>query len=130
MKTTVRLMLVFMLVVVAAPAYAGEASHTWKCEMNGDTTEEEVIAMAQGWLKVAKAIKGGERLKASVHFPVAVNAIGEIDFFFVVVAPSFEEWGRFWDNYAGSPAVAEMERQHNEKIVCPNSALWESVKVE
>ena len=129
MKTIVRLMVVFMLVVVAAPAYAGEASHTWKCEMNGDTTEEEVIAMAQGWLKVAKAIKGGERLKASVHFPVAVNAIGEIDFFFVVVAPSFEEWGRFWDSYGGSQAAA-IEEEHNDKIICPDSAVWESFKVQ
>ena len=129
MNTTVRLMLVFMLILVAAPAYAAEASHTWKCEMEGDTTEEEVIAMAQGWLKVAKAIKGGERLKASVHFPVAVNAIGEIDFFFVVVAPSFEEWGRFWDSYGGSQAAA-IEEEHNDKIICPDSAVWESFKVQ
>ena len=50
------------------------------------------------------------------------------DVWFVVVAPSFEEWGKFWDNYANSPA-AEVD-QRNEKVVCPDSALWESVKIK
>jgi hypothetical protein len=129
MNTIVRLMLVFMLMIVAAPAYSGEAIQMWKCEMDDDTSEEEVKAMAREWLTAAKKIKGGERLEAYVYFPVAVNAIGEADVWFVVVAPSFEEWGKFWDNYPNSQA-AEMEERHNEKIVCPDSALWESIKVE
>jgi hypothetical protein len=64
-----------------------------------------------------------------VYFPVAVNAIGEADVWFVVTAPSFEEWGKFWDNYGGSEAAA-LENQQNEKIVCPDSALWESIKIK
>jgi hypothetical protein len=122
-------MLVFMMIIVAAPAYAAEATQMWKCEMHDDTTEEEVIAMAREWVKAAKKIKGGERIEASVYFPVAVNAIGEMDVFFIVTAPSFEEWGKFWDNYGGSEA-AGLEKQQNEKVVCPDSALWESIKVE
>jgi len=130
MKVIVGLMLVFMLMIVAAPAYSGVALQMWKCEMNDDTSEEEVVAMKQEWLKNARKMKGGERLEAYVYFPVAVNAIGEADFFFVVVAPTFEEWGKFWDNYLISPAGAEAEKRHQEKLVCPDSALWESIKIK
>ena len=130
MKVIVGLMLVFMLMIVAAPAYSGVALQMWKCEMNDDTSEEEVVAMKQEWLKNARKMKGGERLEAYVYFPVAVNAIGEADFFFVVVAPTFEEWGKFWDNYLNSPAGAETEKRHQEKLVCPDSALWESIKIK
>jgi hypothetical protein len=130
MNTLVRLMLVCMLILVAAPAYAAEATQMWKCEMNDDTTEEEVIAIAHEWLKAARKMEGGERLEAQVLFPVAVNAIGQVDAFFVVVAPSFEEWGKFWDNYITSPDGAEANKRHQEKIICPNSALWESIKIK
>ena len=97
--------------------------------MDDDATEEQVVAMAENWLKAAKQMPGGKGLKAYLYFPVAVNAIGETDIWFVVVAPSFEEWGKFWDNYAGSPA-AEVDKRNQEKVVCPDSALWESVKIK
>jgi len=135
MNYLVRLMLVCMLMIgsmlmiKAAPAYAAEAMQMWKCEMEGDTTEEEVITMAQEWVKAAKTMAGGKGLEANVYFPVAVNVTGKIDVLFVVHAPSFVEWGKFWDNYSGSPA-AELEQGHQEKIVCPDSALWESVKIK
>ena len=130
MNTLVRLILVCILMLITAPAYAAEATQMWKCEMNDDTSEEEVIAIAQEWLKAARKLEGGERLEAQVLFPVAVNAIGNVDVFFVVVAPSFEEWGKFWDNYISSPAAAEANKRHQEKIVCPDSALWESIKIK
>jgi hypothetical protein len=130
MKTIVGLMLVFMLMFVAAPAYAAEATQMWKCVMGDDTSEEEVIAVVREWLKTAKKIEGGERFKAYVYFPVAVNDLVEVDVWFVVVAPSFEEWGKFWDNYVNSPAAAEAEKREHGKVDCPDSALWESIKVE
>ena len=129
MKIIVRLMLVSMLMLVAAPAYSAEATQMWKCEMDDDASEAQVKASAQDWLKAAKKVKGGARLKAYVYFPIAVNATGEIDVWFVVVAPSFEEWGKFWDNYAGSPA-AKVDEQNEEFVVCPDSGLWEKVNVE
>lgn len=135
MKTLVRLMLVSMLIlgsmlmIKAAPAYAAEAMQMWKCELEGDTTEEEVITMAQEWVKAAKTMAGGKQIEANVYFPVAVNVTGEIDVLFVVVAPSFVEWGKFWDNYSGSPAN-EVEERNRKKIICPDSALWESVKIK
>ena len=135
MNNLVRLMLVCMLIlgsmlmIKAAPAYAAEAMQMWRCEMEGDTTEAEVITMAQEWVKAAKSMAGGKGIEANVYFPVAVNAIGQIDVLFVVVAPSFVEWGKFWDNYSGSPAN-EVEERNRKKIVCPDSALWESVKIK
>ena len=135
MNTIVRLMfvsmlmLVPMLMIVAAPAYAAEATQMWRCAVDDDASEEDVTTMAREWLKAAKTMKGGERLQAYVYFPVVVNPKGEIDVIFVVVAPSFEEWGKFWDNYLGSPAAA-VDNRNREKIVCPGSALWESVKIK
>ena len=129
MKTIVGLVLVAMLTIVAVPAYAAEATQWWKCEMDDDTSEAEVLAMAADWLKAARKMKGGEKMEAKVLFPVAVNAIGEFDLFFVVTAPSFAEWGMFWDSYAGSP-VEEVDKQTQEKVVCPDSVLWESIKVK
>jgi hypothetical protein len=130
MKTIVGLMLVSMLMIGVAPAYSAEALQMWKCEMDDDTSEEEVLAMKQEWLKNAREMEGGERLEAYVYFPVAVNAIGEIDVLFVVVAPSFVEWGKFWDNYLTSPAAAEAEKRELGKVDCPDSALWQSIQVE
>jgi len=135
MNNLVKLMLVCMLIlgsmlmIGAAPAYAAEAMQMWRCELEGDTTEAEVITMAQEWAKAAKTMAGGKGLEAIVYFPVAVNAIGQIDVLFVVVAPSFVEWGKFWDIYSGSPAN-EVEERYRKKIVCPESALWESVKIK
>jgi hypothetical protein len=135
MKTLVGLMLVCMLIlgsmqmIGAAPTYAAEAMQMWKCEMENDTTEEEVITMARDWVKAAKTMAGGKGLEANVYFPVAVNVTGKVDVLFVIHAPSFVEWGKFWDNYSGSPAN-EVEERNREKIVCPDSALWESVKIK
>jgi len=129
MKTLLGLMLVAVLLIGAAPAYSGEAVQMWKCEMNDDATEAAVEAAAQKWLKAAKKLNGGENLEAYVYFPVAVNATGEMDVMYVVVAPSFEEWGKFWDAYAGSEA-AEIENQNNGIVVCPDSVVWESIKVK
>jgi hypothetical protein len=129
MKNLLGLVLVALLLVVAAPAFSGEATQMWRCEMEDDATEAAVEAGAQKWLKAAKKLNGGENLEAYVYFPVAVNATGQMDMMFVVVAPTFEEWGKFWDAYAGSEA-AEIENQNNATVVCPDSVVWESIKVK
>ena len=135
MNYLVRLMLVCMLMIgsmlmiKAAPAYAAEAMQMWKCELMDDTTEEEVIAMAQEWLKAAKTMKGGENFELSLFFPVAVDKTGEIDFLMVVTAPSFAEWGKFWDGYEGSPA-SKVDQGSASIAICPDSALWEEVEIK
>ncbi|MEA3277499.1 MAG: hypothetical protein U9Q81_19890 [Pseudomonadota bacterium] len=133
MKTLVRFTLVSLMLSVmmlsASPAFSAQAMQMWKCEMDDDATEDEVNGIAREWLKAAKGMKGGDKLEAFVYWPVAVNDTGESDFFFVVVAPSFEEWGKFWDGYKGSPA-AQVDNGSVDKVDCPDSAVWESIKVE
>jgi len=129
MKLLLPLMCVFVLMIAAGPAYAAEATQIWRCEMDDDATEQQVKAGAQEWLKAVKKLPGGERFKASVYFPVAADYTDEIDIMFVVTAPSFEEWGKFWDNYAGSAAAA-VEKRNEEFAVCPDSSVWEEVKVQ
>jgi len=129
MKTILGLVFTSMLMIVAAPAYSGVAMQMWKCELDDGVPEQDVIDMAADWLKAAKTVKGGEGLEAYVYFPIAVNDTGESDLIFTVVAPSFEEWGKFWDSYGGSEAAA-IENKQNDKVVCPDSAVWESFKVQ
>ena len=128
-----RWMLVFVMmsamIAVATPAFSGQATQIFACEQDDDTSEDDLRAMAQAWLKAARQMKGGAGIDAYLFFPVAVNTPKESDFFFVIAAPSFEQWGRFWDGYQGSPA-AKVDAANREKIACPDSAVWESEKVE
>ena len=101
----------------------------WRCELDDDATEAQVMKGAQEWLAAAKTMKGGQNLEAYVNFPIAVNATGEMDLVFTLVAPSFSEWGEFWDGYGDSPAE-EVDEKNDEFVICPDSALWESSKVK
>ena len=112
-----------------APLGAGKAVQIWRCELVDDGTEEQVMKGAQDWLAAARTMKGGENLNLYVNFPVAVNATGQIDLLLVLAAPSFEEWGEFWDGYGDSPA-AKVEEASEEFVVCPDSVLWESFEVK
>ena len=129
MKRTVLWTLVLLVLFVAAPGYSGEAVQMWKCEMDDAITEDQVEEHASKWLAAAKKLPGGADLQAFVYFPVAVNSTGEMDVMYVVVAPSFEEWGKFWDAYGDSDA-ADIEEDAQEMIVCPDSAVWELVRVK
>ena len=123
-------MLVAVMMIAVSPAFAGnKATQMWRCELDDDATEEQVMEGAQKWLAAAKTMKGGENLEAHVFFPVAVNATGETDLMFIVVAPTFKEWGEFWDGYSGSPA-AKVDQANEEFVICPDSVVWESIKVK
>ena len=130
MKKIVGLMLVSMLMmIVAAPAYSGGvAMQMFKCEIDDDASEQDVKDYAAKWLKAAKTMKGGENLEAYVYFPVAVNNMGETDMIVAFSAPSFAEWGMFWDSYGGS-AAAEVDKK-DDMVDCPDSAVWETFKVK
>ncbi len=128
MRWTLVSVMLSVMMFAAAPARSAVATQMWKCEMGDDTTEEEVEEAAKKWLKIARQMNGGDQLEAFVYFPVAVNVVGNTDFMFIVVAPSFAEWGKFWDEYQVSDA-ADAD-QANADIDCPDSALWQSVKVE
>ena len=126
MKTVIRLILISILMMVAAPAWSGSAVAVYTCEQDDDASEADVNVAAAEWLKAAMSMKGGENLEAFVMFPMAVT-MGESDFLFIVKAPSLAEWGTFMDGYEGS-AAAESDRKHADVADCPDSALWESVK--
>lgn len=129
MNTMMRWMLVSVMLMVAAPAFSAQATQVFSCELNDGSTEEDVRATASEWLKAAKKMEGGDGLEVYLYFPIAVDKTGEIDFLFVIVAPSFQEWGVFWDGYEGSPA-AKVDQRSEEHGVCPDSALWETEKVK
>jgi len=128
LNTVVRLMIVSMLMIVAAPAYSGSAMQIFHCEQDDDATDEDIDKIASEWLKAAKGMKGGEQLEAYLRYPIAAGA-GEHDFTFVLIAPSFEEWGVFTDGYEGSPAQ-DVDEKWNELADCLDSTVWESQKVE
>jgi hypothetical protein len=130
MKTIMRLMLVSLLVVVAAPSYSesGEAWHVYQCEVLDDTSEDQIVELVETWLKAARTVKGGESVEVYVFFPVAAE-MGASDLRILVKVPSFAEWGAFWDVYDES-AAADVEDSWSEVMDCPDSWLFEGFKIE
>jgi len=125
----IRIIAIALLMAVAAPAYSEEAAmHYYKCQQNEVASDEQLEEHAAAWLKAAKGMKGGENLKAFLNFPV-VAQMGDYDFFFVIVAPSLAEWGEFMANYSGSPAE-QVDDEFDKLAACPDSVLFEAVKVE
>jgi len=128
MNSVIRLIIVSILMMVAAPAYSDAAMHYFKCEQHNDATDEQLEEVASAWLKAARGMKGGKDFKAYLNFPV-VAQMGAYDFFFVIVAPSLAEWGEFMAGYSGSPAEA-VDEDFGNKAVCPDSVLFEAVIVK
>jgi len=128
MNTIIRLMLVSMLMIVAAPAFSDIAAQVFVCEQDDAASDEAVEAMASEWLKAARGMKGGDQLKVYLRFPLAVQ-MGEKDFEFIIEAPSYEAWGMFWDGYQGSAAEA-VDDKFDDLADCPDSSLWELVRVK
>ena len=122
MKTFIRLMIISMLMLVASPAYA-EAIQIFNCEYEGDATEDDVFEMAGKWLAAAKTLKGGENLQIVVRFPVAAS-VDDIDFKFVLVTPTFAEWGEFTDNYEASK-LKEIDDELFKVADCNDASMWE-----
>ena len=101
---------------------AGNPVQMWKCNINGDVTEESVIEQAAKWKAAASALPGGEGMNVWSLYPVAVGADGDgTDVMLVVGWQSFGNYGQWWDAYPSSD-VAQMER---ETMTCHGSALWE-----
>lgn len=115
-----------VMLLSAGPAFSGQAMQMWNCGLEDGVTEEDVERSASNWLKAARKLDGGKNLEAMVLFPVAVNATGETDLIFMVTAPSFAEWGRFWDVYPSSNVAGN----EDNGTFCPESVLWEAMKVK
>lgn len=126
MKSKFFWVIAVVMLLTAGPAFSGQAMQMWNCGLEDGVSEADVEKTAAEWLKAVRQLDGGKNLEAMVLFPVAVNATGETDLIFMVTAPTFAEWGRFWDVYPSSDA-AEGE---NDGIFCPDSVIWEAIKIE
>jgi hypothetical protein len=126
MKSKLLWVLAVTMLLGAGPAFSGQAMQMWNCGLEDGMTEEDVEKRASEWLKAVRKIDGGKNLEAMVLFPVAVNASGQTDLIFMVTAPTFAEWGRFWDAYPSSDAAAN----EDGGMFCPDSVIWEAMKVK
>ena len=114
------------LMLVSPFVSAGDPVQMWKCNINGDVAEEDVIAQAEGWKKAAGELPGGDGMNVYTMFPVSVGADGDgTDVLLAVSWESFGDFGKWWDAYPSSD-VAQMER---ETMTCHGSALWESEEI-
>ena len=68
----------------------------WSCEMSDGTSEQEVEAIAADWLKAVRQMPGGAAVKMRVFFPAVASGAGNVDFYFVLNATSFTDWGNIW----------------------------------
>ena len=128
MKAIIRLMVISTLMFLGAPAWSDEVRHVFHCVQEDEAHDDALAAIASEWLEAARKMKGGENITVNVHFPVAAD-VGEVDFLFVVIAPSFEEMGIFLHAYDGSP-LEEIDDRFDKLASCPQSALWDSITIE
>jgi hypothetical protein len=132
MKTFTRSILVSLFLIIGAPAYSDsgmEAIQIFDCEFNDDATSEQVLAVSADWLKAARNTKGGKNLNVAIRFPIAEGEAGDGDFRFVIVVPSFTEWGEFTDAYEGSE-VAKVDERLQELADCGYSTMWEGILIK
>jgi len=129
MKSTIlKITIISILMTVAISAYAESAVQIWACTLEDGKTPQDAEAVTSAWLKAAKGQKGGEKMKVFLEFPVAAN-VGGGNFNFVLVTPSFDEWGAFNGAYEGS-AAAKADEDFGDVATCTSSYLWASVEVE
>jgi len=131
MKAFIRSILISLLMIFAAPAFAGpdlQAIQIFNCQFNDDATAEQVMKMASAWLKAAKATKGGSNLDAYIRFPIA-EGDSDVGFKFVITTPTFEEWGAFTDAYEDSP-VSKVDSEFDNLADCFKSTMWEGIQVK
>lgn len=129
MKYLAGVMTIFAALVFTAPVQATQAMQTFACEEGDGASEEKLEEAASNWLKAAKTMKGGENFKVSIQYPIVAKMPGNIDFLIILIAPSFAEWGTFWDGYKDSPAEM-VDEEFAGVAICPDSALWEAVAVK
>ena len=114
-------MAISMLMFFTGPAWSNAAVHMYHCEQEDDASDEALEAIATEWLATAKKMKGGKDLQIFLYFPIAVQA-DEHDFVFMLIAPDFEQMGKFLDAYEGSP-LEDVDDQFDDLAACPNIAL-------
>lgn len=128
MNKLVRLLLVILLMIVAAPAFSAEVLQVFDCQVLDEATDDDIEAVSLEWLQAAKKIKGGERIEVHIRYPL-VAKMGENDFSFIITIPSLEEWGLFTSGYEDSE-LEKIDDKMDKLCDCPDSSLWEIEKLE
>ena len=130
MKTATKSILVSLFLIIAAPAYSEKlaAVQIFFCEFNdGSTSEDDVVDLAEAWIKTAKKMPGGKNMTLAVRFPVAVGLSSASDFSWVIAVPTFTEWGQFTDAYEDSELSKLDDKLFDDLAECGDSTIWEGV---
>lgn len=114
---------------LSVPAAANDFEHVWSCELQPGKTLDDARAVARTWLAAARSMKHGERLQASIRYPIIVGE-SENRFDFVVRAPSLAVWGAFYDTYDDGTPVADADLKFAEVASCSGSTMWESIGIQ
>jgi hypothetical protein len=123
-----KVLIAILLMGFTTSIQASNVLQIWKCTTNEGSTGAEVEAVSAAWLKAVQGMKGGDQLEVYLEEPIAASEIGG-NFYFVLVAPSFEVWGVFNDGYEGSPAQ-KADEEFSKVASCSSSTISLSTKVE
>ena len=131
MKKIIGPLLVSLFVIMASPAYSdsGMAIQIFECQFENDATADQLLDVAADWLKAAQKTAGGKNIDVGIRFPIAEGGEADGDFRFVIMAPSFAEWGKFTDAYEGSE-VAGVDAKLYELADCGQSTIWEGMIIK
>ena len=70
--------------------------------MSDGTSEKQVEDIAADWLKAVRQMRGGAAEEECV-LSGGRQRRGNVDFYFVLNALSFTDWGKIWDAYQDIP---------------------------
>ena len=117
-----------LMFLFTAPVYADSVEGQFFCHRLDSATMDDVIAATAAWNKIGKKNPGGEKMKISLKFPVAVDTI-DGDFIQVVTFPNLAEWAAFTDGYKDS-AAGKAEEDWYKVATCLGSEIWNTVDFE
>ena len=107
-------------------AQATDFEHVWSCELLPGQGLDDARAAAADWLRAAHSMPGGNEIRVSLRWPIAVAESAE-RFEFVLRMPSLEDWGRFYDRYDPGSPVGKADEAFARVASCSGSTLWEVI---
>jgi hypothetical protein len=113
--------------LLLSTSVSADIAQVWQCQIEGDATNDEFMALSKSWLDAAKEINDS----ASVRVYVPVAAAAETgSYIFALYLPDFKSWGEFNDAYPDSPLAKVDERWTNELGPCDVPGLWSTLDFE
>lgn len=114
------------LLLLSVPASA-DVAQTWQCKLAEGKTFDDVMALSEAWLALAKEVD--ENTSVRIYVPVAGSADSG-SFVWVAYMPNFASWGKAEDAYDGSP-LAGLDTDWNTTAPCEKvSHLYATVDLE